>query len=146
MSSKFNTVLWRTRECKEQAQPEVPVKKIEPLEWASMHVFSSACIPTWKESGCVSLMTQFDFGRCRLLKYGVAYSCNCSHVPLVTQLGKLCGMFAMRGLFHLMGLSRCKKKKWQKRINCQGYSPFQKNWALTTTTCRLIRTQTVARP
>ena len=26
------------------------------------------------------------------------------------------------------------------------YSPFQKNWALTTTTCRLIRTQTVARP
>ena len=26
------------------------------------------------------------------------------------------------------------------------YSPFQKNWALTTTTCRLIRAQTVARP
>ena len=26
------------------------------------------------------------------------------------------------------------------------YSPFQKNWSLTTTTCRLIRAQTVADP
>ena len=31
LSSTFNTVLRRTRACKEQAQPEVPVKKIELL-------------------------------------------------------------------------------------------------------------------
>ena len=43
-------------------------------------------------------------------------------------------------------------RQWKESAKQKGgtasdtYSPFQKNWSLTTTTCRLIRMQTVARP
>ena len=43
----------------------MPVKKMELLERASMHVFSVECITTWKESGCASSMTNFEFCRGR---------------------------------------------------------------------------------
>ena len=65
LSSTLNTVHWRTRGRKELVRPEVPVKKIELLEWASMHVFSGECITIWKESGCASLMTHLKFCRDR---------------------------------------------------------------------------------
>ena len=38
---------------------------MELLERASMHVFSVECITTWKESGCASSMTNFEFCRDR---------------------------------------------------------------------------------
>ena len=41
----------------------MPVKKMELLERASMHVFSVECIT--KESGCASSMTNFEFCRGR---------------------------------------------------------------------------------
>ena len=67
LNPTLNTVLWRTRACKVQAWPEMPVKKMEllELERASMHVFSVECITTWKESGCASSMTNFEFCRDR---------------------------------------------------------------------------------
>ena len=46
----------------------MPLKKMEllqVLERASMHVFSVECITTWKESGCASSMTNFEFCRDR---------------------------------------------------------------------------------
>ena len=65
LNPTLNTVLWRTRACKVQAWPEMPVKKMELLERASMHVFSVECITTWKESGSASSMTNFEFCRDR---------------------------------------------------------------------------------
>ena len=38
---------------------------LQVLERASMHVFSVECITTWKESGCASSMTNFEFCRDR---------------------------------------------------------------------------------
>ena len=38
---------------------------MELLERASMHVFSVECITIWKESGCASSMTNFEFCRDR---------------------------------------------------------------------------------
>ena len=43
----------------------MPIKEMELLERASMHLFSVECITTWKESGCASSMTNFEFCRDR---------------------------------------------------------------------------------
>ena len=65
LSWTLNTVHWRTRAYKEQAQSELPVKTIELLERVSMHVFSGECITTWKERVCASSMTHWKFCRDR---------------------------------------------------------------------------------
>ena len=67
----------------------MPVKKMELLERASMHVFSVECITTWKESGCAPSMTNFEFCRGRphsmelptlVLMYSCWYRSADSHV------------------------------------------------------------------
>ena len=77
LSSRLNTVLWRTRACKQQAHPGVPVKETELLEWPCMHALSGERLTPWKESGCASSMTHLKFCLDRPQKYGVAYSCSC---------------------------------------------------------------------
>ena len=67
LSWTLNSEHWRTRPCKEQVQPELPVKTIELLETASMHVFSGECITTRNERGYASSMTHLKFCRGRPL-------------------------------------------------------------------------------
>ena len=65
----LNIVLRRTRACKDRAQPELPVKTIERLERASMHLFSGWAHSDLKTEwyGCASSMTHLKFCRGRPL-------------------------------------------------------------------------------
>ena len=89
LSWMLNAVHWQTRACKKLAQLARTASQNELLERAraSMHVFSSECITSWKEIGCASSMTHLKFCRGRPLSmdrvaysssYSSSYQCLCT--------------------------------------------------------------------